>query len=70
MTLKGDAIFKEKSTGGLENDIRIWLIFMRAVASLKICTMMGSFCPKHKVLDEKVQKELCLMTLKRDSKKS
>ena len=27
--------------------IGIWLIFMRAVASLKICTLMGSFCPKH-----------------------
>ena len=42
MTLKGDAIFKEKLTGGLKNDIRN-LIFMRAVTSLKICTLMGSF---------------------------
>ena len=25
----------------------IWLIFMRAVQSLKICTLIGSFCPKH-----------------------
>ena len=25
----------------------IWLIFMRAVESLKICTLIGSFCPKH-----------------------
>ena len=25
----------------------IWLIFMRAVKNLKICTLMGSFCPKH-----------------------
>ena len=39
MTLKGNAIFKEKLTGGLKNDIRN-LIFMQAVASLKICTLM------------------------------
>ena len=25
----------------------IWLIFMRAVESLKICTLIGSFCPNH-----------------------
>ena len=25
----------------------IWLIFMRAVESLKICTLIGSFCLKH-----------------------
>ena len=33
----------------------IWLIFMREVGSLKICTLMGSFCPKHIKLDERVQ---------------
>ena len=49
MTLKGDAIFKEKLTGGLKNDIRnsIWLIFMAAVASLKTWTVMGWLCPNH-----------------------
>ena len=26
---------------------KIWLIFLRAVESLKICTLMGSFCTKH-----------------------
>ena len=25
----------------------IWLIFMKAVESLKICILIGSFCPKH-----------------------
>ena len=34
----------------------IWLIFMRAGKSLKICTLIGSFCLKHKDLDEKLQK--------------
>ena len=47
MPLKSDAIFKEKLTGCLKNDIRNLLIFMLAVASLKIRTLMGSFCPKH-----------------------
>ena len=41
MPLKGDAIFKEKVTGGLKNDIRN---FMEIVKSLKIYTFMGSFC--------------------------
>ena len=44
MTLKGDAIFKETLICGLKNDIRI---VMGAVASLKICTLMGLFSPKH-----------------------
>ena len=25
----------------------IWLTFMRAVESLKVCTLMGFLCPKH-----------------------
>ena len=44
MTLKSDAIFQEKSTDGLKNDIRNLIKFH---ASLRICTLMGSFCPKH-----------------------
>ena len=47
MTLQGDAIFKEKLTGGLKNDLSNLLIFMLAVASLKIWTLTGLFCPKH-----------------------
>ena len=55
MTLKGDAIFKEKLTGGLKKGIRNLINFH--VSSLKTCTLMGSFCPKHmKVLDKKVPK--------------
>ena len=34
----------------------IWLIFMQAVKNLKICTLTGSISPKHKDLDEKLQK--------------
>ena len=35
MTLKGDALFKEKLTGDFKNDIRN-LVIIRAVARLKI----------------------------------
>ena len=45
MTLKGDAEFKRNLTRGLKKGI--WLIFMRVAKSLKICTMIGSFFPKH-----------------------
>ena len=47
MTLISDAKFKGKLARGLKNDIRNLLIFMQAVASLKISTLMGRFCPKH-----------------------
>ena len=47
MTPKGDAIFKEKLTGGLKNDKGIWLVFMGAPAGLKMYTLLGLFCPKY-----------------------
>ena len=47
MTLKGDAEFKGKLSRGLTDDRRNLVNFMRAVKNLKICTLMGSFCPKH-----------------------
>ena len=47
MTLQVGAIFKEKMAGSLKNDIGNLVIFMKAVASLKICTLMGAFCRKH-----------------------
>ena len=35
----------------------IWLVFMRAVESLKICTLIGSFCQNHvKLLMKKYRK--------------
>ena len=47
MTLKGVAKFKGKLTCGLKNEIGNLVNFMQAVESLKICTLIGSFCPKH-----------------------
>ena len=45
MTMKGYAIFKGKSTGGLKNDIRN-LVNFHTKSCLKICTLMGSLSPK------------------------
>ena len=45
MTLKYDSKFKGKLIYGLKNDFRK-LIDMQAVEILKICILIGSFCPK------------------------
>ena len=54
MTLKSYANFEEKLTSGLKKDMRIWQIFTRALESVKIGTLMGSFCPKQKRYDLKI----------------
>ena len=41
---------------------------MRSLECLEICTLMGSFCPKHVKVKKKGKEELCLMTLKSDAK--
>ena len=58
MTLKDGAKFKGNLTCGLKKDLRNLLNFQASSRneSLEICTLMGFFCPKHKYLDEKVQK--------------
>ena len=73
MTLKGDAIFKQKLAGGLKNDIRDLVNFHASSLKSKNLHFHGLVLFKaYKVLDEKLQKgyELCLMTWKSDSKKS
>ena len=67
MTSKGDAKFKGKLTCVLKNDIRNWLIFMQAIESLKMYSLLGSFCSKHIKFRWKCTEELCLTTLKRDA---
>ena len=57
MTLKGDAIFKEKFTGGLKNGIRNLVNFHRSSRkseSLHFDRLLLSIA--HKVAAEKVQK--------------
>ena len=46
MTLKSDTKFEGKVTSGLKKDMRIWQIFSRALESVKIGTLIRSFCPK------------------------
>ena len=43
MTLKSDAKYEDKLTFGSKMTWGIWWILMRAVASLKICTLMCYF---------------------------
>ena len=52
MTLKGDANFEGKLTCGLG----IWQIFTRALESLKIGTLIGSFNPKEKKYKLKIHR--------------
>ena len=54
MTLKSDAKFKEKRTCCLENDMRNFQIFTKALERVEIGTLMGSFCPKYKMYELKV----------------
>ena len=57
MTLKGDAIFKEKLTGGLKNDIRNLINFHTSSRKSENLHFDGLVLSKtYKVLDEKVQK--------------
>ena len=49
MTLKSYANFEEKPTCGLKKRLEklgIWQIFTRALESVKIWTLMESFCQK------------------------
>ena len=46
----------------------IQLIFMQAVESLIICTLITSFCQKHIKFRWKNTEELCFITLKSDAK--
>ena len=64
MILKGDAKFKGKLTRGLKNDIRNLVNFHMSSRKSKNLHFHGFLLSKaSKVLDEKVQKKLSLMTL-------
>ena len=57
MTLKGDAIFYEKLTGGLKNDIRSLVNFSVSSRKSENLHFDGLVLSRvYKVLDEKVQK--------------
>ena len=54
MPLRSYANFEEKLTSDLKKDMRIWQIFTRAPESVKIGTLMGSFCLKYKRYDLRI----------------
>ena len=57
MALKGDAIFKEKVTGGLKNEIRNLVNFYASSHKTENVHFDGLVLSKaYKVLDEKVKK--------------
>ena len=61
MTLKGDAIFKEKLTGDLKNDIRNLVNFHESSRKSENLHFAGlALFKAHNVLDEKVQKTYVL----------
>ena len=47
MILKGNVKFKRKLTHGLKNDIRNLVNFHASSRKSEICTLIGSFFPKH-----------------------
>ena len=56
---------REELTGTLINDMRNLEKFGPTLASLKTCTLMGSFCPKYIMLElKKSTEELCVIILK------
>ena len=46
----------------------IWQIFTRALESVRIGTLMGSFVQSRKCMSVKFTEELCVMTMKNDTK--
>ena len=58
MTLKGDVKFEEKLACGLENRMRNWQIFTRALESLKIRALMGYFYQRQKIDELKIYRRV------------
>ena len=42
---------------------RVWQILTRALESVKIGTLMGSFCPKYKMYEPKIYRGVIFMTM-------
>ena len=63
MTLNSKAKFNKPYLAVSKLAWGIGWTFIRAPKSLKNCTLMGSFCPKHS-FRQKISEELCIITLK------
>ena len=58
MTLKSDTKFGDKSACCFKIDMRNLANFTRALESVKIGTLMGSFCPKLKIYELKIYRRV------------
>ena len=68
MILKLHAKFEEKLTCRLENNMRNLTNVHQNTWKFKNWTLMGSFCPKQKIHELKITKELCVMAPKNGQK--
>ena len=69
MALNIDAKFEGKLTCAFKNDMRNLANFHQSTFdSLNIWTFIGSFYPKQKIYELKIYRDLCVMTMKNDSK--
>ena len=66
MTRRSYANFEEKLSSCLKKDMRNLANFTRALESVKIGILMGSFCPKQKRYDFKIYRGV--MTMKNNAK--
>ena len=66
MILKSDAKFEEKLTCRLENDMRNLANFHQSTQSVKIGTLMESFCIKSKMYELRIYRKD--MAMKNDTK--
>ena len=58
----------KKYRGVIFHDTEQWCKnWIRALKSLKNCTLIGSFCPKNIIFQLKISEELCVITLKVDA---
>ena len=67
ITLKNDVKFEEELTCALKYDMKNLTNFDSTLGSLKICTLMGPFCPNHIKFQPKKHRRVSLMTQKNDA---
>ena len=68
MTLKSNRKFEEKMTCGFENDIKNLANFYQSTLKSQNWTWCGPFMQSRKCMSLKFTEELCIMTMKSDTK--
>ena len=67
MTLKSDAKFEKQLTCDLENDMRIWQIFTRALKASKLGFSCDPLIQSSKSMSLNLTEELCVLTMWNDT---